>query len=448
MLNRPDAPTPGGSPTLAPPAPAAGKRMSASAVLWVTLAVFAQESVWNFYDAQVPEQLREYVTSAGVVGLIMGLDHSLGIFTQPSVGFLSDRLVRRRAGRWPIVLIGAVIATVPFVLIPWAGSLPVLMVCVVGFALVANAFKGVTETLISDYVPTGNLSKAQGFIKAGVGLTVIISSLISLLVVDRSLHLAFAIPPALMLVMLGLSWMFLGRRHERAVLPEQPTNSPERPTGSPEQPTNNHEDAPEFTSPWAVLRDALRSPSSPTVLLMIGIFCFSGMWTALRSLNTPYGTEVLGLTRGEAGGLALPGAVAFLVCVLPLAYVSDRLGQLRAMRYGVGLFVIGLLVGFAVPTVPGTVVSTVLSATGYASFAVNALVALWNLAPTKKVLGTYTALYTIASSAGLALGPALLGLTVDLTGWRYMMLNAAAFAVVTYAVFTLLARRAPERSVA
>lgn len=30
--------------------------MSAGAVLWVTLAVFAQESVWNFYDAQVPEQ--------------------------------------------------------------------------------------------------------------------------------------------------------------------------------------------------------------------------------------------------------------------------------------------------------------------------------------------------------------------------------------------------------
>ncbi|MFJ6465569.1 MFS transporter [Streptomyces sp. NPDC091387] len=433
MLHQPDATAAGPTSTLVPSAPASGRRMSASAVLWVTLAVFAQEAVWNFYDAQVPEQLRQYVTSAGVIGLIMGLDHSLGIFTQPSVGFLSDRLVRRKAGRWPIVLIGAVIASVPFALIPWADSLPVLMVCVVGFALVANAFKGVTETLVSDYVPAGSRSKAQGFIKAGVSLTIIVSSLISLLVVDRSLHLAFAIPPVLMLIMLGLSWMFLGRRHEQAVLP-------------PEQPTEDQQDVPEFASPWAVLKDAVRSPSSPTVLLMIGIFCFSGMWTALRSLNTPYGTEVLGLTRGEAGGLALPGAVAFLVCVLPLAYGSDRLGQLRAMRYGVGLFVVGLLVGFAVPTVPGTVVSTVLSAIGYASFAVNALVALWDLAPTQKVLGTYTALYTIASSGGMALGPAILGITVDLTGWRFMMLNAAAFAAVTFAVFTLLTRRIPDRN--
>ncbi|MFC8448150.1 MFS transporter [Kitasatospora sp. NPDC057223] len=406
--------------------------MSASAVLWVTLAVFAQESVWNFYDAQVPEQLRHYVTSAGVIGLIMGLDHSLGIFTQPSVGFLSDRLVRRRGGRWPIVLIGASLATVPFVLIPWAGSLPALVVCVVAFAAVANAFKGVTETLVSDYVSSGNRSKAQGVIKAGVSLTIIISALISLLVVDRSLHLAFAIPPALMLIMLGLSWWFLGRRHEQAVLPEQSTDG--------------HRDVPDFASPWAVLRDALRTPSSPALLLMIGIFCFAGMWTALRSLTTPYGTELLGLTGGQAGGLALPGAVAFLLGVLPIAHWSDRIGQLRAMRYGVGLFVVGLLVGFAVPTVPGTVVAMVLSTLGYASFAVNALVALWNLAPTEKVLGTYTALYTIASSAGMALGPAILGTTIDLTSWRFMMLNAAAFAAVTFAVFTLLARRAPART--
>ncbi|GDY51720.1 hypothetical protein SVIO_023430 [Streptomyces violaceusniger] len=177
-----------------PPRPAVGERMNRGAVLWVTLAVFAQEAVWNFYDAQVPEQLRQYFGSAGVIGLIMGLDHSWGIFTQPYVGFLSDKLARRRTGRWPIVLVGAVLATVPFILIPWATNLPGLMVCVVGFAAIANAFKGVTETLVSDYVAPSARSKAQGFIKAGVSLTIVVSSLISLLVVDRSLRLAFAIP--------------------------------------------------------------------------------------------------------------------------------------------------------------------------------------------------------------------------------------------------------------
>ncbi|MBP8531831.1 MFS transporter [Streptomyces sp. MK37H] len=207
----PDTPSVSEPPT-APSRPAVGERMNRGAVLWVTLAVFAQEAVWNFYDAQVPEQLRHYFPSAGVIGLIMGLDHSWGIFTQPSVGFLSDKLARRRTGRWPIVLVGAALAAVPFVLIPWATNLPALMVCVVGFAAVANAFKGVTETLVTDYVAPSARGKAQGFIKAGVSLTIVVSSVISLLVVDRSLHLAFVIPPLLMLIVLGLSWAFLGRK--------------------------------------------------------------------------------------------------------------------------------------------------------------------------------------------------------------------------------------------
>ncbi|MGK3945063.1 MFS transporter [Streptomyces sp. RP5T] len=407
-------------------------RMNRSAVLWVTLAVFAQEAVWNFYDAQVPEQLRHYFSSAGAIGLVMGLDHSWGIFTQPAVGFFSDKLARRSTGRWPIVLIGACAATVPFIAIPWANNLPMLMVCVVGFAAIANAFKGVTETLISDYVVPSHRSRAQGFVKGGVSLTIVVSSLISLFVVDRSLHLAFALPPLLMLITLGLSWVFLGRRHSEVMVIEEHRAQDEA-AGEPE-----------FTSPWTILKNAVFSPSSPMLLLMIGIFCFAGMWSAQRSLMTPYGVEVLHLSRGAAGGLALPGAIAFLVCVLPIAYLSDRLGQLRAMRYGVGLFIVGLLVGFALPTLPGTIGSMVLASLGYASFAVNALVALWNLAPSQKVLGTYTALYTIASASGMALGPAILGTTVDLTSWRFMLLNAAAFATVTFTVFTLLARRTAD----
>jgi MFS family permease len=410
--------------------------MSGSTVLWVTLAVFAQESVWNFYDAQVPAQLRHYLTSAGLVGLIMGMDNVLGVIVQPWMGYHSDLRAGSRLGRWPIILVGACLAAVIFALIPWIGSLPALMVCIFFFALTANAFKGITETLVSDYIAPVNRSKAQGFIKAGVGLTIVISSLVSLLVVDRSLTLAFAIPPVLMLIMLGVSWAFLGRHHTRKVL----TAHRDVP-GAPVAGT-----AAEFSSPWAVVKDLIRDPSGSRLLLMAGIFCFAGMWSALRSLLTPYGTEVLGLSRGAAGGLALPGAIAFLIAVVPIAYVSGRMGQVRAIRCGVALFVVGLLVGFINPSSTTTIVSMVLSSLGYAVFAVNALVALWSLAPNDRVLGTYTGLYTVASAAGMALGPALLGLTVDLTGWRFMLPNAAVFGVITFIVFTLLARKTARRT--
>ncbi|WP_405798210.1 MFS transporter [Streptomyces sp. NBC_01506] len=421
--------------------PSAPRRMNGGTVLWVTLAVFAQESVWNFYDAQVPAQLRTYLTSAGLVGLLMGMDNALGVLVQPWTGYFSDRLVGGRRGRWPIILIGACAATVPFALIPWAGSLPALIACVVCFALIANAFKGVTETLVSDYVEAGDRGKAQGFIKAGVSLTIVVSSLVSLLVVDRSLTIAFAIPPVLMLLMLGLSWTFLGRHHSRTALPMHTLPAHTAHTAPAPAHTGTRR---EFSSPWAVVKDLVGDPTGARMLLMLGIFCFAGMWSALRSLMTPYGGEVLGLSRGQAGGIALPGAIAFLIAVVPIAYASRRLGQVRAIRYGVALFVVGLLLGFAAPTPFMTVVSMVLTSIGYAVFAVNALVALWNLAPHDGVLGTYTGLYTVASASGMALGPALLGFTVDLTGWRFMFFNAAVFGALTFAVFTRLARRATD----
>ncbi|MDN3027093.1 MFS transporter [Streptomyces sp. S.PB5] len=424
--------TPAGAP--AEGRPAAPRRMNATTVLWVTLAVFAQESVWNFYDAQVPSELRHYIASAGLVGLIMGMDNVLGVLIQPWTGFLSDRRARDGKSRWAIILTGAALSSVPFALIPWTHTLPLLLMCVVGFAAMANAFKGITETLVSDYVAPSHRGKAQGFVKAGVSLTIVVSSLISLLVVDRSTTLAFAIPPVLMLLILTTSWFFLGRRHHTATL--SPTDWASAAEPHPLQPPSD-----DFASPWGVIKDMVREPSRARALLMLGIFCFAGMWSALRTLLTPYGTETLSLSRGSAGGLALPGAVAFLVCVVPLAYASSRLGQVRAMRYGVGVFIVGLLIGFGVPTVPGTVISLVIASVGYAAFAVNALVALWDLAPSRHVLGTYTGLYTVASSTGAALGPALLGLTVDATGWRFMLLNGAVFATVTFAVFTRLARR-------
>ncbi|MGW2133740.1 MFS transporter [Streptomyces coelicoflavus] len=410
-----------------------GARLNRSVVLCVVLAVFAQESVWNFYDAQVPAQLREHVSSAGLVGLLMGLDNVFGVLVQPWTGFHADRLARTERGRWPVIGVGAVLCAVPFALIPRADGLPALIACIAAFALMANGFKGTTETLVSDYVAPAERGRAQGFVMAGVSLTVVVSSLISLLVVDRSVTLAFAIPPLLMLLLLAAAWAGLGRRHtHRAV---------HRPAA----------DEADFASPWDVVKELIRDPSRTRLLLMLGIFCFAGMWNALRSLTTPYGMEVLGLTRGESGGLALPGAVAFLAAVVPIAYLSSRLGQLTAIRYGAGVFVAGLLIGFAAPDRAMTMVSMAVATVGYAVFAVNALVALWQLAPNDRVLGTYTGLYTVASASAMAAGPALLGVVVDMTGWRFMLLDAAVFGTLTFAVFTRLARRptgrAPEPAV-
>ncbi|BCJ49860.1 hypothetical protein Asp14428_13350 [Actinoplanes sp. NBRC 14428] len=77
---------------------------------FIALALFAQESTWNFYDNQVPVLLREHVASAALVGALMGMDNLLGIFVQPWIGNRSDHTRTRWGGgsrtwrwacRWP-----------------------------------------------------------------------------------------------------------------------------------------------------------------------------------------------------------------------------------------------------------------------------------------------------------------------------------------------------------
>lgn len=399
-------------------APPSRPKFARKVVFLVALAVFAQESVWNFYDTQVPPSLQDYIASAGVIGLVMGVDNILGVIVQPLMGHVSDRLRRRTGSRVPIILVGAPAAAVPFVLIPWADSLPILLLFVISFAFLANCFKVVTEALLPDYVSPGLRSRAHGFLKIATSLTIISSSLVSVFVVDRSLHLAFAIPAVFMLLCFAAVGLYLRRIPARDV--------PDGPTGK---------QRPFLT----VFLDAFRNRRRLT--LMLGIMCFAGTWSGLRALTTPYGIEVLGMSRGDAGGLALPGAIAFLIAAAPIAYLSDRIGQARMIACGIAVFAFGLAGAFAWQTPLGTAVFLAVASTGYAAFSINALVAMWNSAPSEHELGTYTGLYTVAASSGAALGPAVLGSSVDLTGWPAFFLNGAVLALIPLAVFARLGRR-------
>ncbi|GGU00617.1 MFS transporter [Streptomyces coeruleorubidus] len=138
----------------------------------------------------------------------------------------------------------------------------------------ANAFKGITETLVPDYVAPSHRGKAQGFVKAGVSLTIVVSSLISLLVVDRRITLAFAIPPVLMLLLLATSWFFLGRRHHAATL-----SHTGQPSATETHPVAKRPSA-DFASPWDVIKD---SGPTPTRQLCTAFPC---NWSSARTTPT------------------------------------------------------------------------------------------------------------------------------------------------------------------
>ncbi|HEY3483345.1 MAG TPA: MFS transporter, partial [Streptomyces sp.] len=284
---------------------------------FVALAVFAQESTWNLYDSQVPPLLREHLGSAALIGALMGMDNLLGIFIQPWMGNRSDGTRTAWGRRIPYLVVGMPVAAVLFVLIPHAaGSLPLLVLTMFGYALVANSFKPIAESLLPDFIGPERRSRANAAVKIASSITVIVAALISIFLIDDFPKASFVIPALLMPVSVAvLAWK--ARDHR-----------------SPAYQAALEEDrlGPGGTSPRVRMRDVLldivRDADRSRLLVIAAVFAFGSAWFASRSLVTNYGMETLGMSRGDAGGLTLPSGLAFIVAAYPVALLAERFGRL------------------------------------------------------------------------------------------------------------------------
>lgn len=393
----------------------------------VALAVFAIESTWSFYDSQVPPLIQEYVGSAAVIGLLMGMDNVLGIFLHPWIGNRSDRTRTRLGRRIPYLLAFAPVAALAFVLLPFAGSAVVLFVLIIVYALTANLLKPLAEALLPDFLPVAHRSLGTAVVKVGGSLAIVIAAVISLLLVDDHPKLAFAVPAAIMLVAIAIVALRLRERSSigyRTALVNDEARVESR----------------KDVRMIEVLRGLFSAPGHSALMLLFSTFLFLGAWTGQRALLTPYGVEALGLTRGQAGGLPILAGLVFLVTAYPTALISRRFGKLPSALLGIGLFCLSMLVATVIPDRTVTTVALVVAAVGYGAFIINAVVLWWDFAPTQEVLGTFTGIWTGVLALAGTLGPAIVGALVDLTDWRWMLLDVAALSFISLIPLAIVAR--------
>jgi MFS family permease len=405
----------------APKGPGTGRRIT----FYVALAVFAQETTWNLYDAQVPPLLAVHLGSAAVIGLLMGMDNLLGIVIQPWMGHRSDNTRTRWGRRIPYLAVGMPVAAVLFAVIPLTSALPALIAVMFSYALVVNSFRPPTESLLPDFIRPERRSRANAVVKIATSLTVIGSALISLLLVDSQPVLAFAVPSVLVLVTVAV---LVTRVRDSTSPAYQAALAEERAAET------DGAAAPPLTRMRDVVLDVVRDPDRSRLLVVVAVLLFGCAWAASRSLITNYGIQSLGLSRGNAGGLTLASGVAFLLAAFPVALLSERIGRLQVMALGMTLFAAALVAGTVLHTPEATIVVLCVAAVGATGFMINGVVVLWNLAPSARVLGAYTGLYTMGWASGGFLGPAAVGGMVDLTGWRFMLVDVALLAVLSVAV--------------
>ncbi|MFJ5992807.1 MFS transporter [Lentzea sp. NPDC092896] len=401
----------------------------------VTLAVFAQEVTWNFYDAQVPPLLLAHLGSAALVGLFMGMDNVLGLFVQPWMANRSDNTRTSWGRRMPYLMVGMPLAALVFLTVPLvASSLPALIVVIFFYGLITNGFKSISESLMPDFLPPERRSRGNAAVKIASGLTSIVAAVLSLLVVDDHPTAAFFIPAAMMLVAVAV----LG-------LTVRDSRSPAYLAALAEDRLPQSRDRKEIKA-TGTMAEILRDPDRSRLLLVAATLLFSCAWAASRSLITPYGMEALGLSRGDAGGLPLVSGLVYIALAYPIALLAERFGRLRVMVIGMITFAAALVAATLFASQIGTMIALAVGAAGAAGFIINAAVVLWNLAPSARVLGTYTAIYNIGWGMGGFLGPALIGAMVDVTGWRLMLVDIAVVACLAAVVVTRIAIRRPSTS--
>ncbi len=143
---------------------------TARITFYVALAVFAQESTWNFYDNRVPELLRDHIASAAVIGLLMGMDNLLGVFIQPYMGNRSDNTRTAWGRRIPYLAVmmplGALLSELFGTSVRYTGVS-------MGYQLAALVGGGFTPLLASVLLATQVRSTPLMLLAAGCGAVTI-----------------------------------------------------------------------------------------------------------------------------------------------------------------------------------------------------------------------------------------------------------------------------------
>lgn len=401
----------------------------------IGFAFFCTSISWNLYNAQVPISLLTYISSIAIVGLIMGLDNLVGVFVQPVMGNVSDNTRTKWGRRMPYIMIGIPVSALFFALIAFETSLFSLLFFMFCFIIAMSFYRSQTVALMPDFIQPQHRSKANSIINMMSAISLVGASLVSLFLVDISLQLAYITVSIIMIIGLivlvltvkeknAYSYILLLKMEEDAgvKLKEQR----------------------EKVGLVSSFKDVLEEKDKSTITMLFAIFFITVGWAALSALLSAYGIIVLGLTRGQAGGLMLYGAITFLIFAFPLAVLAEKYGRRLFIKIGLAIFVTCLILGFFTREVIIIYIIIALIGIAYACIIVNTIVIIWGLAPSEKKIGTYTGMYYIFTFSAEIFGPGLVGLLTDLTGWDYFFLNGALFLIIALFLMFFVKREEAE----
>ena len=411
------------------------EKLDVRLTFFIGFASLAIQTSWALYDSQVPISLFFYIGSIALVGLIMGIDNLAGVIIQPIMANVSDNTRTRWGRRMPYIMLGIPISAIFFALISFETSLFTLLLFIFCFIIAMGFYRAQSTILLADFIQPHHRSKANSIINIMNALSIVVAAVISLLLVDINLQLAFITVAVLMIVALIVLILTVDENNAYAyqLIIKQEEKSNEK-----------IKEKKEKVSLVGSFKEVMAEKDKSTILMLFAIFFIAVGWAALNSLISSYGVIVLGLTRGQAGGLIIYGAITFLISAYPLAVLAEKYGRKLFIKIGLSIFSVSLIIGFFFQNVIILSIIIALIGIGYACVIVNTVVIIWELTPSERKIGTYTGLYYVFMFSAEIFGPGLVGLLTDITGWEFFLLNGALFLIIALILMFFVKREEAE----
>lgn len=254
--------------------------------------------------------------SPETIGQLIAAFSIAQLISAPIWGRVSDRY-----GRRPALLIGLCASAVAFTVFGFATSVWMLFLS----RLVQGAgggTTGVTQAYVADTVRASERAKALGWLSAATSAGVTIGPAIASFAAQWGL-----VAPGLLAASLcGLNAFFCWKW-----LPESRPTSVPRPAG---------ERKPIWHAAWIVLQHPTQSVSRFIWIYAVGMLAF----TCLTAVLALFLKEEHGVTQHTIGYFfAYVGVLSVVMRSLLLGPIVDRIGEIRAMRLGAGLLILGLM---------------------------------------------------------------------------------------------------------
>jgi len=385
--------------------------------------------LWVLYNSYVPvflqagnpafEQSQGTITvgfglNAALAGLIMTLDNIAAFFIQPVVGVFSDRTRTRIGRRMPYILAAAPVAALAFALIPVAvnqippdlsgqadqlgGPLTFFMVTI-GVMLVAMAvFRTPIIALMPDITPSPLRSKANGVINLMGGVGALLATFGGAALYGLNRAAPFWVGAILVMVAVLVVFFTIKEPDEYV-------------TGSDEE-----------ERWWDTLKQVgaiPREERKSLILILLAIFAWFVGYNAIETFFTSYGTFRLGVAESTASLLLGFFSLTFIAFSIPGGILAERWGRRRTILTGlVGLSAL-LIMASLLPNVYAIAFILFLGGIAWALININSLPMIVDIAPSDRLLGTYTGLYYISGTLAAIAGPILNGWIIDITGKNY-----------------------------